>query len=139
MTDTNIDIALLGFFLDLRRLRRLLSVISRGDHIWLCPQTVSEEADWITIRYSNPIYGRTLPNQIVCRFPLYHDETSCFPVDERTYVCLSPDVAEEIYQPFKPLILIELLRCILVLFVPRHLDGFELRLVRFGFVVGEAG
>jgi hypothetical protein len=44
-------------------------------------------------------------------------------------VCLSPDVAEEIYQPFKPLILIELLRFILVLFVPRHLDGFELRLV----------
>jgi hypothetical protein len=96
MTDTNIEITLLGFFLDLSQLRRLLAAISRGDHIWSCPQTVSEDADWITISYSNPIYGTTLPNQIVYRFPLFHDGTSCFPVDERTYVCLSPDVAEDI-------------------------------------------
>src|SRR3954447_22008111 len=32
-----------------------------------------------------------------------------------------------------------LARCVLVLFVPGHLDGFQLRLIRLGLVVGEAG
>jgi hypothetical protein len=63
MTDTNIEITLLGFFLDLRQLRRLLAAISKDDHIWSCAETVSEETDRIIIRYSNPIYGTTLPNQ----------------------------------------------------------------------------
>lgn len=96
MTNPRVHIILPGLLLDLRQLRRLLSLISRGDRIWTCPRTVPEDANRIAIRYSNPIYGETLPNQIVYQFPLFRDKTSGFPAEERTYVCLSLDVAEVI-------------------------------------------
>jgi hypothetical protein len=96
MTNQHLEPIIPGFFIDLEQLRYLLIKISRGDRIWSCPRTVSEDSDWIAIHYSNPIYGEALPNQIIYRFPLFHDEASPFSAHEKTYICLSPHVAEEV-------------------------------------------
>jgi hypothetical protein len=95
MTNHNVGI-IFGFLLDLTQLCRLLAAISLVDRVWSCPRNVPDDSSWIVIRYSNPVYGGTLPNDIIYRFPLIRSPICFFAEEETTYVCLSLDVAEEV-------------------------------------------
>lgn len=94
MSNCNLN-TISGFLLDLKQLGRLLVSISTANRTWSC-LNVSEQSHWIAIRYSNPVYGGTLPNDIIYRFPLIRSPIWCFPATETTYVCLSLGVAEEV-------------------------------------------
>ena len=95
MRDPNLGIVS-GFLLDLVQLRYLLAAISLGDRIWSCPASLPEDSSWLRIRYSNPLYGRTLPNEIIYQFPIIRSPICCFSEERTTYVCLSLAVAEEV-------------------------------------------
>jgi CRISPR-associated endonuclease Cas3-HD len=85
--------SLSGYILDLRQLDDALLIISHREHRWWRPQTVPVTSDWISIHYSNPIYGGSLPNSLVFQFPILREPIMFFPARETTYVCLSPHLS----------------------------------------------
>lgn len=88
--------AISGFLVDLVQLRNLLLRISSGDHKWSCPRDIPPDETSISIRYTNPLYGPNLPNEIVFRFPVVLAPTLFYEARETTYACLSPFVAHAV-------------------------------------------
>jgi hypothetical protein len=97
MSDSDIP-TVAGFILDLRQLDHVLLAISYGEHQWSRPKRVPAGARWIPISYSNPLYGSSLPNEVVFRFPIFREPLPFFSGRETTYVCLSPFLSSVVQQ-----------------------------------------
>lgn len=87
-----------GYILDLRQLDDVLVTISHGYHLWWRPRRVPVFSDRISIHYTNPLYGGSLPNTLVFEFPLLREPIIFFPAQETTYVCLSPHLSRAVQE-----------------------------------------
>jgi hypothetical protein len=56
--------------------------------------------NWISISYSNPLYGTKLPNNLIFRFPIFRQPLPFFPARETTYVFFRRTLAMRCKQDF---------------------------------------